>query len=430
MLTLDNARARALFLDRHALCDPARSGGGGGGGDDLAGLVTRLGFVQIDSINTVARAHHMILWSRARAYRPESLTRLLQDERRLFEHWTHDAAAIPSAFLPHWRLRFARDAARLAGRWRDWQGGAFETLLDQVLDHVRRHGPVPAGDLAAIDDRPRPKGGWWNWHPSKTALEFLWRAGLLAVSGRAGFTKLYDLAERVYPAADHGFGGLALQDGGLLPALPPPEECAPTIAWACDGALARLGFATPGEIAAFWALASPDEARAWCRNEEAQGRLVGVHILGADGAPRRALMRPETAESWAAQPDALPARIPDRLRILSPFDPALRDRARAERLFGFHYRIEVFTPEAQRRFGYYVFPVLEGARLIGRLDAKARRAEECLGVTAFWPEPGLRMTKARLTRLKAELQRLAGLAGCARVDFAPGWLHEGPPPPR
>lgn len=121
---------------------------------------------------------------------------------------------------------------------------------------------------------------------------------------------------------------------------------------------------------------------------------------------------------------------PNRLRILSPFDPMLRDRNRTERLFGFHYRIEVFVPEARRRYGYYVFPVLEGDRLIGRLDARARRAEGVLHVAAFWPEPGLTTPKRRLERLDAELARLARLAGCDRVVHAPGWLREpGDAPP-
>jgi len=147
-------------------------------------------------------------------------------------------------------------------------------------------------------------------------------------------------------------------------------------------------------------------------------------VQGGDGAPRRALMRAKVL----ARAANLPAP-PARLRILSPFDPALRDRARTERLFAFHYRIEVFVPEAQRRFGYYVFPVLEGAQLVARIDMRADRARGVLAIRAYWPEPGTPLTKARLARLNAELARMAAFADCTRIDFAPGWQREPPQRP-
>ncbi|WP_343116068.1 winged helix-turn-helix domain-containing protein [Ostreiculturibacter nitratireducens] len=391
---LKNRAARRLFLDRHALAEqpvgPAK-------GDDLLALIRRLGFVQLDSINTVERAHHMILWSRRQSYRPGALKRLLEKDRRLFEHWTHDASVIPTEFLAHWRLRFARDAETLRSRYRDWQGPEFEAKLDEVLARIAAEGPVRSGEVG--EDEARGKGGWWEWHPSKTALEFLWRSGQLAVTRREGFAKVYDLAERVYPEA---------------PALSEAE----TIDWACGAALDRLGFATTGEIAAFWAKVRPEEAKDWAARALKRGEIEEVAVEGADGARRRSFARPDVIGAADSAPEA-----PARLRILSPFDPALRDRARAERLFGFHYRIEVFVPEAQRRYGYYVFPVMEGDALIGRLDARARRAEGVLQVAGFWPEPGVRMGKLRLRRLEAELDRLARFAGCDHVAFDPGWLR-------
>ena len=156
------------------------------------------------------------------------------------------------------------------------------------------------------------------------------------------------------------------------------------------------------------------------RAELAAGRLIEVDIEGADGKPRRSLARPDLMEEVASLPPA-----PNRLRILSPFDPALRDRARAERLFGFFYRIEVFVPEPKRQYGYYVFPVMEGERLIGRIDAKAFRDQGALRVRAYWPEARQTMPKVRLARLKAELARLADFAGCERVEFTEGWLRDG-----
>lgn len=393
--TLDNAAARRVFLAAHLLAEPPT---GPSRGADLLALIHRLGFVQVDSINTVERAHHMILWSRRQSYRPQHLKPLLEHDRVLFEHWTHDAAIIPTAFLPWWQLRFARDHARIPDRWEGWQGTAFRDKVDDVLAHIRSGGPVGTGDVGA--DEARGKGGWWDWHPSKAALEYLWRAGRLAVCRRDGFAKIYDLSERVYPPCDT------------------PDEAA-TIDWACRSALDRLAFATSGELAAFWRKITPDEARDWCAAALARGEIAEVLITAADGSQRRAFSWPDLPESAPASPQ--PA---DRLRILSPFDPALRDRARTERLFGFHYRIEVFVPEAKRRFGYYVFPVMEGARLIGRIDLKCQRDTETLAISAFWPESGLRFGQGRQDRLLAELDRLGRFTGCPNLSFAPGWIRD------
>lgn len=399
---LDNTTARRLFLDRHALIEPPT---GPAKGADLLALIRRLGFVQVDSVNTVERAHHMILWSRRQGYRPENLKRLLERDRVLFEHWTHDASVIPVDFFPHWRLRFNRDAARIRQRYTDWQGTDFHARIEDVLVQIRANGPVGSGEVG--EDEARGPGGWWDWHPSKTALEFLWRTGVLSVCERRNFAKVYDLTERVHPAH-------ASAD------CPDPQH---TIDWACAEALDRLGFATSGEIAAFWAKVTPDEAKAWCVRMLASGAIEEIEIEGHDGSPRRCFARPGLTDLAAATPE--PAH---RLRILSPFDPALRDRNRTERLFGFHYRIEIFVPEAQRKYGYYVFPVLEGDRLIGRIDMKCRRADGVLAVTAFWPERGIRMGQGRIARLESELSRLGRFTACPAIDFAPGWLR--PPLPR
>lgn len=391
---LVNALARRVWLDRHALLEPPS---GPAKGADLLVLIRRLGFVQVDSINTVERAHHMILWARRQTYRPENLRPLLERDRTLFEHWTHDASVIPTEFLPHWRLRFARHAARIRESYRSWQGPEFEAKIDDVIRHIRDNGPVGSGEVGG--DEARGKGGWWDWHPSKAALEFLWRTGEIAVTRREGFAKIYDLAERVYPPA---------------PDLPADV----TIDWSCREALDRMGFATSGEMAAFWGKIAPEEAKAWCAAALARGEIEELAVEGADGSLRRSFARPGLIAAAQALPEP-----PGRLRILSPFDPALRDRARTERLFGFHYRIEVFVPEAKRRFGYYVFPVLERDRLIGRIDLRCRRTEGRIAVAGFWPEPGIPLTGGRIARLEAELDRLGRFTACPGTEFAPGWAR-------
>jgi uncharacterized protein YcaQ len=392
---LPNRTARHLFLDRHVLSETPQ---GPASGQALHDLIGRIGFVQVDSINTVARAHDMILWSRSQSFRPAALKRLLERERSLWEHWTHDASILPSKLHGYWQHRFARDAVRLEANWRKWFREGYEAQFDTILNRIAKDGPVGTSEVG--EGEVRGKGGWWDWHPSKTALEWLWRTGQVAVTRRDGFRKIYDLTERVIP--DHY-------------RQPVPEELVTD--WACGSALDHLGFATPGEIAAYWKAVEPDAARLWCRGALERGEVVEVEVEGASGQPRKSLMRPETLAAAVREP-------PPRLRVMSPFDPALRDRDRAEFLFGFRYRIEVFVPEPKRVFGYYVFPVLEGDRLVGRIDAKAHRDAGVLRIRAFWPEAGIRLTKVRRARLEAELARLARFASCERLEFMDGWERE------
>ncbi|MBE9553166.1 MAG: YcaQ family DNA glycosylase [Proteobacteria bacterium] len=406
-LPIPNAQARRLFLHLQGLSSPptrklTRPG--------LLSLIEELGFVQVDSINTVERAHHMILFARNQTYAKADLAGLLERDRGLFENWTHDASIIPTAFYPYWEQRFTRDAASLRARWRDWRREGFEEILDEILEHVRDQGPAMSRHLRRPRDASADSasGGWWDWHPSKTALEYLWRTGALAVDRREGFQKVYDLTERVIPAAHRGVtagGGGDAQGSGDF------------VDWFCRGALDRLGIATAGEIAAFWDAVTPDEARAWCR--ERLGReLIEVEIEPADGSkPRVAFARPGILGRAAAAPEP-----PGRLRVLSPFDPLIRDRARARRLFGFDYRIEVFVPAAKRTYGYYVFPLLEGDRLIGRIDMKCDRGEGVLRVTGLWLEPGIKLTAARRRALDSELDRQRRFAGAERVEYVDGVL--------
>lgn len=390
---LSNKKARHLFLEKHQLSGRPS---GTGKGADLQRVLDALGFVQLDSVNTFARAHDLILWSRKQQYRPNALQHLLHRDRQVFEHWTHDAAIIPLDSFAHWRLRFARDKARLASHWKEGRRGDLHTKIDDVLKRISDHGACSSGQVGKGESRG--SGGWWDWHPSKTALEYLWRSGQVSVLRRDGFTKVYDLTERVIPP-EH------------LNRRYHPQE---TIDWCCNGALNRLGFATSGELAAFWDHITPAEAKAWCAAALADGDIVEVDIEGFDGTLRGAYARPEIMDLKIAAPAP-------RIRVLSPFDPALRDRKRAERLFGFHYRIEIFVHEPKRKYGYYVFPVIEGDRMIGRIDMK--RTDGTLVVRAFWPERGVKMGAGRLKALQAELERAAAFGNCSAVIYDDGWLR-------
>ncbi|MEZ5824134.1 MAG: crosslink repair DNA glycosylase YcaQ family protein [Geminicoccaceae bacterium] len=394
---IDNRTARLLLLDLYGLAEPPRRKLDA---DGLAALIERIGFVQLDSINTVARAHHMILFARNETYRPEQLRLLHEDRRTLFEDWTHDASLIPMAFRRYWQPRHRREEKRLLERWRKDRNRPFEDQLDRVLAHVRDNGPVMSRDLRT--EKRKGPSGWWDWHPSKTALEFLWRTGKLAVARREGFQKVYDLAERVIPG-----------DVG-------EASDAEMVEWAARSAFARMGFAAPADIAGFWDSIGIAEARAWCGRQTGSGgdELVEVDIEEACGERCRTCLMPAQKLEQLGGLGEPPAR----LRVLSPFDPLIRDRKRLERVFGFDYRIEVFVPEPQRRYGYYVFPLLEGTRLVGRIDMK--RTDERLAVRRLWLEPGVRRSAGRRRALEAELDRIARFAGCERVTFDDGALDD------
>lgn len=395
---LSNTAARRIFLDRHALLETPQ---GAADSASLLSLIEQLGFVQLDSINTVARAHDLILFARKPRYRTGDLKRLYEGDKGLFEHWTHDAAVIPISYYPQWEMRRTRDAAKLRKQWRSWRRDGFEEQLQGVLAHIRENGACGSSDVG--QGEKRGSGGWWDWHPSKTALEYLWRSGSLHVVGRENFQKRYDLAERA----------LAPQQHSPNTSLTEVQ----TIEWCCSGALDRLGFATSGEIAAFWAHVTSAEAKAWCLNALKAGQIEEIEITGADGTFKRVFARPNLCDDPSVTQGA-----PHRLRVLSPFDPALRDRKRAKFLFGFDYRIEVFVPQAKRVFGYYVFPLLQGDRLVGRVDMKAFRAENTLRVRAIWPEQGVAWGKGRHAAFEAELDRIKKLAGVDSIEFEDDWL--------
>ncbi len=392
MTLIPTAYARRLFLGAQGLlADPARKATRA----TLARLIEQMGFVQLDSINTVERAHHLTLGSRLDDYRHEHFTHLLETQRHLFEHWTHDASAIPTAWFAHWKPRFARYETDLRPRWLSERMGKEAV---KVLAHVRQR-ITDAGPLRSQDfehERNGASAGWWDWKPQKVALEYLWFTGELMVTRREGFQKVYDLTERVLPAA------------ATLTAPTETEH----IEWACRTALERLVIATPKEIADFWHAISLAQVRQWCEQAAKTGEIVAVMVESNKGEAPRASY---ALHDWQTRLRKLPA-APDRMRLLSPFDPVIRDRARVSRLFGFDYRFEAFVPATKRRYGYYVLPILEGEQLIGRIDPKFQRDRGTLKVRKVFWEPGIKVTKARKKQLDEALARLANLIGAVNVE--------------
>lgn len=377
-LAISNRDARRLWLWASGLA-PAPTGP-----LDVAGTIRALGLLQIDTIRNVSRAHNHILWSRNQNYREGMLWPLLEN-RSLFEHFTHDASLLPTDLLPDWSVQFRRLGARAArAPW--YQSGLGQAELARIRDRIAAEGPL---STHAFDTKAQSREMWAR-PPHKKALDQMWYAGTLATSHRQNFVKFYDLGERVFPDHDS-----------------PPEHRALT--QLCDGALDRLTVATPGEVQRFWGVATAPEIRDWT----AQAETVPVRVQAADGTWRDALAHPDIETRLANAPAPT-----TRLRILNPFDPAIRDRARLKRLFGFAYRNEMFVPADQRLWGYYVYPLLQGDRFVGRIEIKADRAAGWLRVTGFWPEAGLAWGAARAEKLDAELARFARMVGITDIQWS------------
>jgi len=381
MIKIDNRTARWLWLHTQLLSKTPT------GPLDVLGSIRALGFVQLDTIQTVARAHHHILWSRNQNYREPMLDRLLGQERSIFEHFTHDASVLPTEFLPMWQRRIDRMPEYLhrTGWFRERPGAQ---ICREIEARIRAEGAL---STHAFDTKIEGAKEMWARPPHKLALDYLWFTGALATCHRVNFIKFYDLPERIFP--DH------ICDQTL------PEEI--QIDWLCRAALDRLGFGTTGDIQRFWDGVETQKVRDWVGNAR---DIVEVEIETAD---RKfvSMLAPATIESRLAQL----TKPTSRLRILNPFDPAVRDRNRLAKLFGYTYRNEMFVPAAKRIWGYYVFPILEADRFVGRIEIKADRKAKVLNVLQFWPEAGVKWSNARYQKLAGELDRLARFVGAEKV---------------
>jgi uncharacterized protein len=378
MLRISNHDARRLWLAQTLIGTSVR---------DPLEIIRRLGFLQIDTIRNVARAQDHILWTRLPSYREEQVWRLLKS-RALFEHFTHDASLIPAEVLPYWTRRFQVLGERTArSSW--YHSGLAQDDIRAIHDRIEAEGPLSTHAFDTKHDGPKEM---WARPPHKKALDQMWYAGTLATAHRERFVKFYDLGTRVFA-------------GGIDHGKPEAAQIDALHARAIDA----LGFATPSELYKFWAATTPAEVKHWT----AGAGLIPVEIETADGGRYKALAAPDIEARRAAAPD--PGQ---RVRLINPFDPAVRDRDRIERLFAFSYRNEMFVPKAQRLYGYYVYPLLEGLGFIGRIELKADRDAGALRVAGYWPEPGLRPSKARAGRIEAELDRFRRFAGLEQVVWA------------
>ena len=380
-LTLAQARRIALAAQGFGAARPAEVAGG-----HLRRTVARLGLHQIDSVNVLVRAHYMPAFSRLGIFDRGLIDRAAwgrKRERRLFEYWAHEASLLPLEMHPllRWRMASAERGEIGWGSLKAYAGGR-RAEAEAILARIRAEGPLAASDF----EEGRGRSGWWEWGDTKRALEWLFWAGLITTATRRGsFERVYDLTERVIPAA--------------ILALPTPTEAEAKRGLVAHAAEA-LGIATETDLRDYFRL-KPEAAR------QALAELV-----------EEGTVSPVAVEGWT-KPAFLhrDARRPRRIRgqaLLAPFDPLVWERSRTERLFGFRYRIEIYTPAEKRVHGYYVLPFLLDEALVARVDLKADRARSRLLVQRTTLEPGAPAETGE--RLAAELQLMARWLGLEGVE--------------
>ncbi|MEQ1953113.1 winged helix-turn-helix domain-containing protein [Mesorhizobium sp. CN2-181] len=355
----------------------------------LTKTLDRLGLLQMDSVSAVVRAHYMPLFSRLGPY-PMAL---LDDaaapgrKRMLFEYWAHEASLLPLESWPLMRWRMERANAnddmeiyKGLARWADDK----MPFIEEVLQEVKARGPIAASDI----DGAKGKGGWWGWSDEKHAFEWLFWAGRITTASRRGFERLYDLPERVLPKE--------VFDRPDIPAAEAHRELLLRSARA-------LGIATYGDLRDYYRL-SPGDVKGRLEELVESGDLLPVSVEG--------WKNPAYLHSGTRLPRKVEARA-----LLAPFDPLVWERARSERLFDFHYRIEIYTPAEKRQFGYYVLPFLLGDTIVGRVDMKADRPADVLRVLAAYAQPGAPPNAAE--ELAAEIELMRGWLGLERTEITP-----------
>lgn len=381
--TLSLAQARRLALSAQGF---ARVPRGEFRHRQLLAQIDRLGALQIDSVNALVRSHYLPLFSRLGPYDQTLLERAAWSQgrhRRLFEYWGHEASLLPLELYPllRWRMQRARNGEGIYKQLAQF-GREQQPLIRRVLQAVREQGALGAGSLNPGETR---SGGWWGWSAEKHALEWLFAVGEVTVAGRRGFERLYDLPERVLPAE----------------LLERPElDAAQAQRQLLRRAAQALGVATEKDLRDYFRLDAADSQARLAELLEA-GEVLRVQVQGW------------AQPAYCSGEPKIPRKV-EASALLSPFDSLIWERARTERLFDFRYRLEIYTPQHKRVYGYYVLPFLHAERLAARLDLRAERTQRRLAVHALHEEaPGL--DEQGLLALAQNLQTLAGWLGLEQV---------------
>jgi len=348
-LTRDQARRAVLGAQGFSRSRP----GGRVDARHFRRLFSEIGLLQLDSVNVLERSHYLPVFSRLGSYDKAALDRYTVDSGEVFEYWGHAASLLPAELYPYMRHKMAgfRPWHRVQALMED-----HPEYIEAVYDEIVERGPITVSDLTDPGSR---KGTWWGWGEGKTALEWLFGVGRITGYRGANFARFYDLPERVI-APEHL----------RAPAVPEQDAYRHLLRLAAE----HFALGTATELADYYRLNMP-KARPVIADMANRGELVEVEVPGWDGPV------------YADPGMSIPRRI-EGISLLSPFDPIVWERDRADQLFDFHYRIEIYTPKPKRVYGYYVLPVLLDGELVGRVDLKADRQAGTLRVQGAYVEPG------------------------------------------
>lgn len=387
-LSIAQARRLALASLGFGLRRPAKAGA-----THVRATVQRLSAIQIDSVNVLARAHYLPVFSRYGPYPTAVLDDLVHGRRELFEYWGHAACFLPIELYPYLRWR-------MDGQVDGWGGGEpqQQAFIEAVFAEVAERGPLSAGGISIGG---KSSGAWWGWSDGKRAVELLARQGRVAIAGRRNFERLYDIPERVFPPE-------------VLKAtpVPAPEAKKELLVRAARA----MGVGTARDVALYlhidhwW-----DRSRVNGRRAPARTQLLFDELV-EDGR-----LEPVTVEGWKQPGYVVPgAKVPrsvDARAIVSPFDPVLWERRWTKTVFGFDYQIEIYVPAPKRIYGYYVLPFLMGEGFAGRVDLKADRKTSTLLVQAAYVEAGADPDTVA-EALAGELHHMAGWLGLEGITVA------------
>ena len=346
---------------------------------DLLQIIRDLGFVQIDTIQNVTRAHHHILWSRNDKYQEHMFDKILSSGY-IFEHFTHDASVLPIEFYPYWNIQYTRIKEKID------KSKYYKNILDDegitnIFNRLEKEGPLHIKDF-----------GGDSVH--KTTLDYLWFSGILGTSHRINFRKYYDKKENIIPS------------NILNKQISKKEQ----IHWLCHNALSRLGIANAKEIKNFWDVLSLQEINDWIK--ENRDKLVEVLWENHDGKYTKSFSF-LNIENRLKEFKSTNKRI----KIINPFDPAIRDRIRLKNIFGFDYKIEIFVAKEKRIWGYYVYPLLFENEFIARIELKADRKIKELTVLNFWKEDSVIWDNEKQELLDVELSNFASFVGIEDISW-------------
>jgi uncharacterized protein YcaQ len=374
MICISNLTARKLALNQQGLLSAKPKFGRG----KKAALkaIEQLGYVQIDAISVIQRAHHHTLWSRVPGYKPQFLYTMLNEDQSIFEYWSHAAAFLPIKHYPY-ALPVMQTLSTMAKHWYE----VDPDYKSQVLARIKENGPLYARDF----ETPKSSGGMWSRKPAKKALHELFMEGSIAVRSRESFQRLYDITEKVIP---------------LQYTLNPPSVN--EYIWhRCQQAIQAHGVVSVTEIG-YQRYVTAKQIASVLKTKEAEGKVVTVEI----GKSNR------TYFSFPDFLEKIPGRVIKQLHFLSPFDNAVIQRKRLNELFGFDYQTEIYYPVNKRKYGYFSLPVLHGTEFIGRMDPKAFRDQKVLEIRNLALEPWVKITDRLVDDMKSKLAEFAMFNDC------------------